>query len=70
MFEKLEEIERQYETLTHLLGQPELILKQEEFQKKAKEYAELGKVVELYRKLKKVEEEIRGRHRLLDEEYE
>lgn len=70
MFEKLEEIERQYETLTHLLGQPELILKQEEFQKKAKEYAELGKVVDLYRKLKKVEEEIRGSQRLLDEEDE
>jgi peptide chain release factor 1 len=56
MFGKLEDLERRYETLSHLLGQPEVINKQEEFQKAAKEYAELGKVVELYRRLKKVEE--------------
>lgn len=68
MFEKLEEVERRYEMLTHLLGQPELILKQEEFQKKVKEYAELGRVVDLYRKLKRVEEEIRGSQRLLSDE--
>ncbi len=58
MFQKLEEVERRYETLSHLLGQPELIAKQDEFQKAAKECAELGKVVDLYRRLKKLEEEI------------
>jgi len=47
MFEKLEDVERRYETLSHLLSQPEVINKQDEFQKVAKEYAELGKVVEL-----------------------
>jgi len=68
MFEKLEEVERRYETLSHLLGQPELVTKQDEFQKAAKEYAELGKVVELYRKLKKLEEEIKGSQHLLTNE--
>jgi peptide chain release factor 1 len=68
MFEKLEDLERRYETLSHLLGQPEVINKQEEFQKAAKEYSELGKVVELYRRLKRVEEEIRGSQDLLNHE--
>jgi len=68
MFEKLEDLERRYETLSHLLGQREVINKQEEFQKAAKEYAELGKVVELYRRLKKVEEEIKGSQDLLNHE--
>jgi len=68
MFEKLEEVEHRYETLSHLLGQPELITKQEEYQKAAREYAELGKVVDLYRRLRRLEEEIRGSQHLLDNE--
>jgi peptide chain release factor 1 len=68
MFERLEEVERRYETLSHLLGQPELITKQDEFQKTAKEYAELGKVVDLYRRLKKVEGEIKESQHLFSEE--
>jgi len=68
MFEKLEEVEHRYETLTHLLGQPELITKQEEYQKAAREYAELGKVVDLYRRLRRLEEEIKGSQHLLDHE--
>ena len=68
MFEKLEDLERRYETLSQLLGQPEVISKQEEFQKAAKEYAELGKVVELYRRVKKVREEIRESQDLVNDE--
>jgi len=68
MFEKLEEVEHRYETLSHLLGQPELITKQEEYQKAAREYAELGKVVDLYRRLRRLEEEIKGSQHLLDNE--
>ena len=68
MFGKLEEVEHRYETLSHLLGQPELIAKQDEFQKAAKEYAELGKVVDLYRRFKRIEEEIKGSQHLLDNE--
>jgi peptide chain release factor 1 len=65
MFEKLEEVERRYEKLYHLLGESEVINNQAELQKVAKEYAELGKVVDLYRRLKKLEEEIKGNHQLL-----
>ena len=71
MFERLEEVERRYETLSHLLGQPELFTKQDEFQRTAREYAELGKVVDPYRRLKKLEVEIKGsEHLLADEEDE
>jgi peptide chain release factor 1 len=65
MFERLDEVERRYETLHHLLGQPEVINNQEEFQRVAKEYAELGKVVDLYRRFKKLEEEIKGSQDLI-----
>ena len=69
MFEKLEEVERRYETLYHLLGQPEVISKQDELQKVAKEYAEIGKVVDLYRKFKRLDVEIEeSRHLLASEE--
>jgi peptide chain release factor 1 len=71
MFERLEEVERRYEALSHLLSQPEVISKQEEFQKAAKEYAELGKVVDLYRRVKKLDEEIKeSQHLLVSEEDE
>ena len=71
MFEKLEEVERRYETLYHLLGQPEVISKQDELQKVAKEYAEIRKVVDLYRKFKKLDVEIEeSRHLLSSEEDE
>jgi len=68
MFEKLEEVERRYETLSHLLSQPEVISNQEELQRVAKEYSELGKVVDLYRRLKKLEGEIKGSQHLLAHE--
>jgi peptide chain release factor 1 len=65
MFEKLEEVERRYETLSHLLSQPEVVTNQTELQKVAREYAELGKIVDLYRRLKRREEEIRENRQLL-----
>jgi len=65
MFEKLEEVERRYDTLSHLLSQPEVINNQGELQKVAREFSELGKVVDLYRRLKKLEEEIKGNRQLL-----
>src|SRR4030043_569156 len=65
MLEKLEEVERRYETLSHLLSQPEVINNQAELQKVAREYSELVKVVDLYRRLKKLEEEIKENRQLL-----
>ncbi len=68
MFEKLEEVERRYESLSNLLAQPEIINKQDELQKIAKEYAELGKVVELYRRFKRLGVEIEESEYLLGQE--
>ncbi len=65
MFETLEEVERRYEALSHLLSQPELISKQDEYQKVAKEYAELGKVIDLYRRVKKLDADIKESQQLL-----
>lgn len=65
MFEKLKEVERKYETLSHLLSKPEVINNQTELQRVAKEYAELGKIVELYRRLKRLEDEINENKNLL-----
>ena len=71
MFEKLEEVERRFEELHHLLSQPAVINNQDELQRVAKEYAELGKVVDLYRKFKKLEVEIKeSQDLILDEEDE
>ncbi len=71
MFEKLEEVERRYETLFHLLGKPEVLQNQEELQRLAKEYSELGKIVERYRKYKKIQEELKeSQHLYLNEEDE
>jgi peptide chain release factor 1 len=70
MFEKLEDVERRYEALHHMLGQPEVINNQDELQKVAKEYAELGKVVDPYRKLKKLEVEIKESQDLILHEEE
>ncbi|MGQ9508223.1 MAG: peptide chain release factor 1 [Thermodesulfobacteriota bacterium] len=66
MYEKLEEVEHRYETLSHLLGQPEIIHNQMELQRVVREYAELGKVVDLYRRIKKLEEEIKENRMLLE----
>lgn len=71
MFEKLEEVERRYDTLSHLLGQPEVLQNQEELQRLAKEYAEIGKIVERYRKYKKIQEELKeSQHLFMNEEDE
>src|SRR4030042_406545 len=65
MFEKLEEVERRYDTLSHLLSQPEVINNQAELQKVAREFSELGKVVDPYRRLKRLEEDIKENRQLL-----
>jgi peptide chain release factor 1 len=68
MFEKLDDVERRYETLYHLLSQPDIVSRQEEFQRTAKEYAELGKMVDLYRRFRRLDAEIRESQELLSSE--
>jgi peptide chain release factor 1 len=68
MFEKLDDVERRYETLYHLLSQPDIVSRQEEFQRTAKEYAELGKMVDLYRRFRRLDAEMRESQELLSSE--
>ncbi len=67
MFEKLEQIENRYNELTSLLSKPEIIERQEEYQKLAKEFSDLEKTVAHYRKYKKIALELEENRNLLKE---
>ena len=56
--DKLAEIEKKYEELTHRLGEPEVLSDAGVYQKTAKAQAELSDVVEKYREWKQVEKQI------------
>ncbi len=65
--DKLAEVEKRYEQLESLLSDPQLVGKQREYSKVAKERAELEEIVACYREWKKNEQEIQGNRELLDE---
>ena len=67
MFERLEEIEERFNTLERELGDPEVLKDQKHYQALAKEHAELNPIVETYRELKKVREEIEENRALLQD---
>src|SRR5688572_19940136 len=52
MFEKLNEIERTYEELTHQLGSPELMADQQAYMRVAKQQREMERIAERYREFK------------------
>ena len=58
---KLEDVESRYEELERILGDPHIVSQKDEFQQYAKEHAELGRVVERFRRhrglLKRIEED-------------
>ena len=68
MFEKLNALEERYEELTKKLSAPEVIANQEQFRRYAKSHAELGEVVEKYRKYKEISQEIADTKELLHTE--
>ncbi|MBI4488166.1 MAG: peptide chain release factor 1 [Deltaproteobacteria bacterium] len=70
MFDKLAEVEKRYEQLESLMADPELLGKQREYSKIAKERAELEDVVSCYREWKKIEREIQENRELLNEKDE
>jgi peptide chain release factor 1 len=70
MEQMLEEVEQRFAELDRMLGDPEIIKDQERLHKIAKEYADLRKVVDLYRKLKRLDEEIEENRHLLSEKDE
>ncbi|MBI2210173.1 MAG: peptide chain release factor 1 [Deltaproteobacteria bacterium] len=67
MLDKLAEVEKRYQHLENLLSDPQLVGKQREYSKVAKERAELEEIVACYREWKKNEQEIQGNRELLDE---
>lgn len=58
MFEKLTGVEERFEKIERLLSDPGLMKDQEAYRKHAKEHAELGRIVSVYRAYKKVTEDI------------
>jgi peptide chain release factor 1 len=67
MLDKLAEVEKRYEQLETLLTDPQLLGRQREYSKVAKERAELEEIVSCYREWKRIEQEIRANRELLDE---
>ena len=53
MFEKLEAVEKRYEELTKMISDPEVIAKQDEWQKLMKEHASIEDIVLKFREYKK-----------------
>jgi len=70
MQQMLEEVEQRFAQLDRMLGDPEIISDQKRLHKIAKEHADLRKIVDLYRKLKRLEAEIEENRHLLSEEDE
>ena len=58
MFDNLEEIEKKYNELTKQIADPDVIAKQEEWQKMMKERASLEPIVEKYQEYKKVKQDL------------
>jgi peptide chain release factor 1 len=67
MFQKLDEVEKRYEELEHLLADPKVLGNPKEMQRLARERAEITKLVEAYRVYKKIKEETKASQDLLSE---
>ncbi len=65
MQDKLELIEKRYEELEQLLSDPRVIEKREEWMNLSKEMASISPVVELYRRLKRINQELGEAEELL-----
>ncbi len=70
MLDKLVEVEKRYEQLERLLSDPQLLNKQREYSKVAKERSELEEIVSCYREWRKIEQEIQENRELLNEKDE
>ncbi len=65
MFKKLKDFENRYETLEKKLGDPSVVSNRVEFQKCAKEHADLRELVETYREYERVNEQLEECQRIL-----
>jgi len=60
MLEKLEQIERNYEELTAQISSPEITSDMKTYAKTMKQHRALGEIVEKYREVKKMREDLEG----------
>jgi len=68
LLEKLASLEKKYEELGNLIGDPEVIADLARWQQYVKAHADLTDLVTAYREFKKIDGEIEGAKTLLDEE--
>jgi peptide chain release factor 1 len=66
MLEKLEQIEARYEELTQELSQPDIMSDQAAYVKAAKQHRSLGEIVQKYRELKSLRDELAGAQELVE----
>jgi peptide chain release factor 1 len=65
MLEKLEQIEKSYEELTEQISRPEFMSDMSAYAKLMKQHRSLGEIVEKYREVKRMQEELGGARDLL-----
>ena len=68
MLDRLAEVEKRYDELTHLMAQPEVATNPEQLAKYAREQIDLEPLVSTYRQYRTVERELAEAEALLDEE--
>ena len=67
MWDKLDALERRFTELNDLMSRPEIFSKAADYQRYARERAELARIVEVYQQFKRLIEEKDGVQRLLEE---
>ncbi|MGH9946026.1 MAG: peptide chain release factor 1 [Pyrinomonadaceae bacterium] len=65
MFEKLAQIEKSYEQLTEQISQPEFMSDMSAYAKLMKQHRSLGEIVEKYREVKKLQDDLAGAKELI-----
>jgi peptide chain release factor 1 len=66
MFEKLAQIEKSYDELTEQISQPEFMSDMSVYAKLMKQHRSLGEVVEKYREVRRMQEELAGAKEMAD----
>src|SRR4026207_2151868 len=66
MFEKLAQIEKNYEELTEQISSPEIMSDMKTYAKTMKQHRSLGEIVEKYREVKKMRDDLTGAREMAD----
>src|SRR5436190_9643212 len=66
MFEKLAQIEKSYDELTAQISAPEFMSDMSVYAKLMKQHRSLGEIVEKYREVRRMQEELKGARDLFD----